>query len=232
MTIQIKTIQVTGFQQNARILIDSASRDAILVDPGGQAELIFEISQKSQANVSRIFLTHAHLDHAGGIASTVRIWQERLGVNLELLSCGEKEQMMRGSIAQQAILFGFSAKEFEDAPEPDLILKEGDKVSLGDSVGTVLETPGHAPGHLSLYFPEQQIVVDNSKPMSAPWSIAGDALFQGSIGRTDLPGGDHQTLIRSIKTKLLVLPESTIVMPGHGPDTTVGAEKRSNPFLR
>lgn len=231
MTIEINTIQVTGFQQNARILIDSASRDAILVDPGGEVPRIFEMAQKLNANVNRIFLTHAHLDHGGGVAFAIKFWQERLGVKLKLLSCGEQEKFMRVSLPQQAAVFGFPVREFQEVPEPDQVLVEGSKVSLGSYAGMVLETPGHSPGHLSLYFSKQQLIIDNSKPIEAPLLVVGDALFSRSIGRTDLPGGDFETLISSIRNKILVLPDETIVMPGHGPDTTVGIEKRSNPFL-
>ena len=231
MAIEISTLQVTGFQQNARILIDSASRDAILVDPGGEISRIFEIAQKLKANVSRIFLTHAHLDHGGGVALALKTWQEHLGIKLKLLSCGEQEQYMRSTLSQQAAIFGFPVKEFQDVPDPDLVLKEGDEILLGSNKGTIYETPGHSPGHLSLYFEKQVVVINNSKPTTAPILIAGDALFQGSIGRTDLPGGDYETLISSIKNKILILPDETIVMPGHGPDTLVGIEKISNPFL-
>ncbi len=227
MAIEIHTIPVTVFQQNARIVVDSESLKAIVVDPGGGAEDILD--KISSLDVEAIFLTHAHLDHGGGVAALMRAYKKKFSKDLKLYSCGAEEELMRQKLSLQASIYGLPVKEYENVPEPDLILKDGDKIQLANA--EVLFTPGHAPGHLSLFFKKQDIVIDGQS-FTAPFLIAGDTLFQGSIGRTDLPGGDHGTLISSIKNKILTLPDDTIVLPGHGESTTVGAEKKSNPFLK
>lgn len=127
---------------------------------------------------------------------------------------------MRSSISGQAMMFGLSAKDYQDCPEPDQYLQDGDELLVGNFKIKALFTPGHSPGHLSFFIAGER-----------PTVISGDSLFKGSIGRTDLPGGNHRLLIKSIENKLLTLPENTIVLPGHGPDTTIFNEKNRNPFL-
>jgi glyoxylase-like metal-dependent hydrolase (beta-lactamase superfamily II) len=170
--------------------------------------------------IGSIILTHSHIDHAGGVEALKR----------ELAKQGEQpvvmghrnEELMRQSIAQQAVMFGLSPEDYENASEPTRYIDEGDTVQVGRFSAKIFFTPGHAPGHVVLFFGDLP---------QGPVLIAGDTLFAGSIGRTDFPMADHATLIRSIKTKILTLPEETVVMPGHGPDTTVGEEAQHNPFL-
>lgn len=194
-----------------------------MVDPGGEVEQIVDKIDFDNTEVTSVLLTHAHIDHAGGVMDMLAELEKKTG-KLVPLFAHKAEAEMRKSIAMQAQMFGVPPGVYKDVREPDVYIDEGDEFSVGEHKGLVLFTPGHAPGHVSVYFEQGS--------ESAPVLIAGDTLFQGSIGRTDLPGGDHQTLINSIKGKILTLPENTVVMSGHGPDTTVGAEARSNPFLK
>lgn len=231
----VRTVPVTAFQQNARVLIDSESATAVIVDPGGDvAELLAAVESMQ---VSAVVLTHAHLDHAGGVAELLEALARR-GNRPQLLG-HRADKPLRESIERQAVMFGLPPGEFQNAPEPDRYLEQDDSVSIGGAVGRVLFTPGHAPGHISLYFPAGAHTLElvqggrvlSQEVTDQPLLIAGDTLFAGSIGRTDLPGGNHATLIRSIEEQIFTLPETTIVMPGHGEDTTVGRERCTNPYF-
>ncbi|MCB0360422.1 MAG: MBL fold metallo-hydrolase, partial [Bdellovibrionales bacterium] len=176
-------------------------------------------------------LTHAHIDHAGGVSEIIGALGESQGTRPQLLA-HPKEKEMRQSISRQALLYGLSPLEYRDVEEPDRYLEHGDTLEVGGVTGEVLFVPGHSPGHIALYFPS--VCVGGGNPAEAemrPVLIAGDTIFAGSIGRTDLPGGDTQTLLSSIKNHLLTLPDQTLVLSGHGPDTTIGRERVSNPFL-
>ncbi len=216
--LAIRTIVVTPFMQNARLLWDTTSQVGCVVDPGGDIEEILKVIADEQVSVQTVLLTHAHLDHAGGVMKLLAALPGEVSLIAHRL-----EREMRRQVSHSALLFGLSPKDYQDVREPDLFIEGGDRVQIGRCEGQALFTPGHSPGHLSLYFPQSG--------QDAPILIAGDTLFSGSIGRTDLPGGDHQTLIESIHSQLLILPEETKVLSGHGPDTTIGREKRTNPFL-
>ncbi len=239
----VRTVPVTAFQQNARILIDPASGSAVIVDPGGDvAELLDAVDAGVEGapklEVSCVALTHAHLDHAGGVAELLEALERRQGKRPELVG-HRADEPLRKSIARQAMMFGLPPSEFNDCPEPDRYLEQGDSLAVGEFRGEVRFTPGHAPGHISFYFPAGAHAVElfargrslSSDSVSQPLLIAGDTLFAGSIGRTDLPGGNHAQLIRSIEEQIFTLPGETIVMPGHGEDTTVQRERCSNPYF-
>ncbi|HRK25231.1 MAG TPA: MBL fold metallo-hydrolase [Beijerinckiaceae bacterium] len=209
--LQIGIIPVTPFQQNCAILRCTATNKAAIVDPGGDADHIVAAVKKMGVTVEKILLTHGHLDHAGGVAGVVA----ELKVPVEGPHVGDKP-LLEG-IARQGRMYGVEG--LQDAWS-DRYLVEGDTVSVGNLIFDVLFVPGHSPG--SVVFVSRQ----------APIAFVGDTIFQGSIGRTDLPGCDHDLLISGIKSKLYALPDETICLSGHGPATTIGDEKRSNPFVR
>jgi len=209
---EITTIPVTPFQQNCRIVLDGEG-GALVIDPGGESDRIVKTLRDLDVEIREIWLTHSHVDHCGGVAALRRISDAPL-------SAHENEQMMRGNVREKICLaFGIPPGDMEDCPEPERFLSGGESLTFGPYEVKTLFTPGHSPGHISFYFPSLKTV------------ISGDALFAGSIGRTDLPGGDHEQLLASIRRELWELPDETRVCSGHGPDTTIGQEKHSNPFL-
>jgi hydroxyacylglutathione hydrolase len=210
--LKIHTIEVTPFMQNARILACSSTQEAVIVDPGGDVKKIWKVVQDNTYKPVAIWLTHSHLDHAGGVAGIKRI------ASLPMYA-HPNEAFMRSSICTVAGMYGVPEGIFEDCPEPEELIQGGETVSVGQSSFKTLFTPGHSPGHISFYNAQEKLV------------IAGDVLFAGSIGRTDLPGGDYETLINSVRKQLFALPGDTKVLPGHGPDTTISEEIRSNPFF-
>ena len=218
--MRIIKVQVTVFEQNARILLDESSKIAAVVDPGGEVDRILATLEEEAVSVDSIILTHAHIDHGGGVEELEEKLFQRKGKKPKLLA-HPLEQQLRGSINQQAVLFGLPPTDFRNVREPDVYIDEGDQIEIGSLKAKVMFTPGHSPGHISLYFESEEPVL-----------IAGDTLFFDSIGRTDLPGGNYETLMNSIRDKLLPLPGQTKVMSGHGPDTTIEREKAHNPFLK
>lgn len=227
MVLRIRTVQVTLFMQNARLLTDPESGETVIVDPGGDVPRLLDAVEPS-ARVSAVWLTHAHLDHAGGVAELLESLARRQGTQPELVG-HPLERAMRSSISRQAMMFGIPAGLFNDCPEPTRYVEHGDEIEIGAHRATVLFTPGHSPGHVAFSFPRTEVEGDRS--FRAPFVLAGDTLFDGSIGRTDLPGGNGPQLLESIRRELFVLPDETVVMAGHGDDTTIGVEKRSNPFV-
>ena len=183
------------------------TREVVVIDPGAEAERIIKVIDKAKYKVVGIINTHAHIDHIGAVQEI----KEKYGVTFRL---HETEIPFVEGYDQQCRFFGVN---FGKRPEVDGTLKEGDVVEVGNLKAKVIYTPGHSPGGLCFDFGDHL--------------FAGDTLFMGSIGRTDLPGGSHETLISNIKNKLLTLPPDTVVHCGHGPDTTIAREKSSNPFL-
>lgn len=195
--------------QNAYLLSNTETRQAVLIDPGEDAPVLLEALRKDALSLQAIWLTHAHFDHIGAVEAIKAVHDVPV-----LLHPADKALYDNAYKAAQAWGIPFTQPTVATTD-----ISEGQTLMLATSLVQCLFTPGHAPGHISFYLPEQGIV------------IAGDALFQGSIGRTDLPLGNHEELIHSIRTELLTLPDATVVYPGHGPETTIGVEKISNPFL-
>ena len=204
-------VPVTPFQQNCTILFDEETKQGVVVDPGGDVEVIVRAIEENGFTIDAIWLTHGHLDHAGGAMDL----KERLGV--EIVGPHEDDKPLLVNLEGQAQRFGMPGAVRNCTP--DRFLTEGETVSFGDHVFEVLHCPGHAPGHV-VYFNRD-----------ARFAHVGDVLFNGSVGRTDLPGGDHAALIRSIKEKLLPLGDDIGFICGHGPGSRFGDERRSNPFL-
>jgi len=201
--LEVKVYELTPFLVNTYVLIDN--NEAIVIDPGeGDLRLIRDLEK---LHVKAVINTHCHIDHCGGNASVCK------ATSAPLLMHPESEVVLQ-TLGQQALLFGVP---YQASPPPDDYLQEGSEIQVGNLNLKVLYTPGHAPGHISL--------------VGDGFVFVGDVLFQGSIGRTDLPGGDFQTLIASIKDKLFLLPDDTIVYSGHGPTTTIGEERKYNPFV-
>lgn len=204
-------IPVTPFQQNCTILFDDAEMRGVVVDPGGDVPQILAALKENGITVEAIWITHGHIDHAGGAMEL----KEALGV--DIIGPHEADAPLLANLENQAARFGLTGDVRNCTP--DRYLAEGDTVSFAGHEFEILHCPGHAPGHVVFY---------NRK---AGFAHVGDVLFQGSIGRTDLPGGDHDALIRSIKEKLLPLGDDIGFICGHGPGGRFGDERRSNPFL-
>lgn len=209
--LRVGIIPVTPFQQNCAILFDDSEKRGVVVDPGGEVDRIRAAIEDNGITIEAIWLTHGHIDHAGGAMEL----KEALEVGL--IGPHEADRELLDNLENQARMFGLT-----DAVRnvtPDRFLAEGETVSFGDHVFEVLHCPGHAPGHVVFF------------NRAARFAHVGDVLFSGSVGRTDLPGGDHDALIRSIKEKLLPLGDDVAFLCGHGPGGRFGDERRSNPFL-
>jgi hydroxyacylglutathione hydrolase len=232
--VLIELAVVTPFSQHCHLVIDIETHKVCVVDPGGNAETIYGIASSYHADIESVFVTHSHLDHAGGVKRLLS-YVEEVSSSRPVLAVHPLEKEIRASIPHQARMFGMPEDEFEACPEPDRLVEDGDLFTIGSISATVIFVPGHSPGHVVLYFSSGpvSIVDENGSEQEhiAPVLISGDTLFSGSIGRTDLPGGRYTDLINSIRSKLFALPDDTIVLPGHGPMTTIGREKRTNPFL-
>ncbi len=205
-------VPVTPFQQNCTILFDDNSKEGVVIDPGGDIDRIRQVIDENGLKIGEIWLTHGHIDHAGGAMDL----KDALGV--DIVGSHKDDVPLLQGLEQQAHMFGLEGAVRN--VEPDRWLEEGDTVSFGDHTFEVLHCPGHAPGHVVFY------------NRAAKFAHVGDVLFRGSIGRTDLPGGSHETLIRSIKEKLLPLGDDIGFICGHGPGGRLGEERLTNPFLK
>jgi hydroxyacylglutathione hydrolase len=215
--LDITTVVVTPFQQNCAIIWDTEGRRGAVVDPGGDVGRIMAAIDRRGVHVEKILLTHGHLDHAGGAADLREALFQRSAAEIPIIGPDRRDQFLLDSIERQAAAFGLSGMR---NAAPDRWLSEGEQVSIGSHTFDVLHCPGHTPGH---------IVFVNQ---DARFAILGDVLFQGSIGRTDFPYGDHEQLLRAIREKLLPLGDDIAFICGHGPRSTIGVERRSNPFLQ
>ena len=208
MPLKYKTLTVGPFVMNAYILWCSKTLASVLIDPGDEAERILQTVADLKVKPERIVLTHAHIDHVWHAKEVQEKLQLPLFMHRDDLPLLER-------LPYQAQMFGFPPPA---PPRVDGFLTEGDEVSFGEVQMKILHAPGHSPGSIVLYGDDT--------------AVDGDVLFQGSIGRTDLPSGSHEILLHSIHQKLMTLPDHTRVLPGHGDETTIGIERRSNPFLQ
>ena len=206
---RIMIIPVTPFQQNCSLIWNEDTRIGAVVDPGGDVEVIRKAIEQTQVKVEKILLTHGHIDHAGG-ASELR---DQLKVPIE--GPHTDDEFLLSRLAESGAQYDYEARDVT----PDRWLREGDKVTVGTLDFSVLECPGHSPGSVVLFNDANR------------FCFMGDVLFQGSVGRTDFPYGDHDALIASIRDKLLPLGDDVAFLPGHGPASTIGEERRNNPFL-
>jgi hydroxyacylglutathione hydrolase len=217
-TIIHEIVPVGMLQCNCSIIGDPETREALVVDPGDEAGRILELLAKHALTVKAIVSTHAHIDHVGGL----RKMQQATGA--PVLMHGDDMELYR-HLDVQAAWIGMRTP---DPASVDKFLREGDTLRWGRFEANVLHTPGHTPGSISLYLAPQPRTKARAE---AGRLLAGDTLFAGSIGRTDLWGGSPEQILRSIHQKLLILPDETIVYPGHGAATTIGEERAGNPFL-
>jgi len=208
--LHYQTLPVTPFQQNCSIVWCDETREAAVIDPGGDLPRLKAAVARLGVTLKQILLTHAHIDHAGGTGTLAR----ELG--LPVIGPHPGDQFWIDGLAEQAKMFGFAPAE---PFVPTRWLADGDTVTVGHSVLTVRHCPGHTPGHVVFHSAE------------AGRAFVGDVLFAGSIGRTDLPGGDFDTLIASITQRLWPMGDATVFIPGHGPESSFGRERQTNPYV-
>jgi len=206
--VAIQTFVVGPLQSNSYLVVDERSRQAAVIDPGMESESVLEAVRREGLRVESVIITHGHFDHVFSSAA----FKAETGAQV-IMHPDDVPLLLE--MPETARFFGFKAPP---PPQPDRLVREGDVIKVGELALRVLETPGHTPGGISL-------CLDNAV-------FVGDTLFAGSVGRTDLRGGSLDALLRSIRTRLLTLPDWTVVYPGHGPATSIGAERRDNPFLQ
>jgi hydroxyacylglutathione hydrolase len=208
--LRYATIPVTPFQQNCSLVWCDQTMEAAVIDPGGELPRLREAAVRLGVTLQAIWLTHAHIDHAGGTGTLAR------EDGLPIVGPHPDDQFWIDGLAQQAKLFGFAPAE---PFKPTRWLADGDTVTIGQCTLNVRHCPGHTPGHVVFHDPQTKR------------AFVGDVLFAGSIGRTDFPRGDHATLIASITQRLWPMGDDTVFVPGHGPESSFGRERRSNPYV-
>ena len=206
----IKTLTVGSFAANCYIVGSSETRQGMIIDPGADADTIMRTVQQTELSISIVVITHAHMDHVGALREVQQKTSARFAVH-------EAEKGFVFS-APMRMLTSLGVSPVKSPPNPDRLLNDGDVIDIGDLHFKVLYTPGHSSGGICL--------------LGHGVVFSGDTLFKLGIGRTDFPGMSHERLIKSISEKLMVLPDETVVYPGHGPPTTIGDERRGNPFLQ
>lgn len=208
--MKITVIPVTPYQQNCTLLSCEATGKAALVDPGGDIELLIEEVRRQDVCLEKILLTHGHIDHVGGAMDLAT------EIGLPIFGPQQEDAFLLESLPAQAQMFGFPSVQ---AFTPTHWLQEGDQVSVGKITLEVIHCPGHTPGHVVFFSKEERL------------ALVGDVLFNGSIGRTDFPRGNHKALVHSIREKLFPLGDDVRFIPGHGPMSTFGHERHTNPFV-
>lgn len=209
-------VPVTPLQQNCSVLWDEDAKRCTVVDPGGDAPRIMELIETQDLTVEQILLTHGHIDHAGGVQALNRLIAGRQGEPVPVNGPHENDRFLLDALAEDGAAYGI----LEAQPvTPDRWLDEGQTIEIAGQVFAIYHCPGHSPGSL--------VYVNKD----ASFAVVGDVLFQGSIGRTDFPYGDHEALITAIRTKLFPLGDDIAFICGHGPGSTFGAERRGNPFV-
>lgn len=208
--MKVTILPVTPFAQNCSILQCEETGRGAVVDPGGDLDRVRAVLDQQGIDLEKIFVTHAHIDHAGGVAELARVMQ------VPIEGPHPEDKFWIDALADQGRMFGVPAAE---PFTPDRWLGQGDVIRFGNVAMNVLHCPGHTPGHVVFHQPESRL------------AIVGDVLFRGSIGRTDFPRGDYDTLVNSICGRLWPLGDDVQFIPGHGPTSTFGAERRSNPFV-
>ncbi len=203
-------IPVGPLQCNCSIIGDEQTHDAMVIDPGDDIDDVMAIVRKHGLTVKQIVVTHAHIDHVGGAMKLKKLTKAPILLN-------ESDRALLRMLPMQAAWIGVAPP---DNVQIDDSLRDADTLNVGGMTGAIMHTPGHTQGSVCLYLEAERLLV------------AGDTLFAGSIGRTDLPGGDYEQIIDSLHTRVLALPDDTIVVPGHGPITTIGEERERNPFLK
>jgi glyoxylase-like metal-dependent hydrolase (beta-lactamase superfamily II) len=204
--VKVRTITVGAFQENCYLVVDDRANRAVIVDPGSEGERLVSEIDRSGATLDAIWITHAHVDHVGAIASVKERWDVPIYLH-------PADRRLYDAASRQAEVYGVP---FEEPPPPDREFSDGQRVKVGECEMTVLHAPGHAPGHVVIH--------------GEGIALVGDCLFAGSIGRTDLPFSNPPQLAATLQ-KISALPLETVVYPGHGMDTTIGQERLSNPFL-
>ena len=208
MPLAVQTLVVGPLQTNCYLVSGGGSKEAIVIDPGGDPGRILQVVEDEGLTVALIVDTHAHFDHVAANAAIHEATEAPIAIH----------RLDAEALARPATLFGFSLGG-PASPPAGRLLEDDEEIEVGEVTLRVLLTPGHTPGGISLLYEPQPAV------------FSGDALFQLGIGRADLPGGDYETLLNSIRSRLFTLPDSTVVYPGHGPATTVGAERAGNPYV-
>ena len=209
--LSIRIVPVTPFQQNSSLVWDEDTKQAAVVDPGGDLHLIEAAIAEAGVKVEKILLTHGHVDHAGGAADLAR------KLNVPVIGPHIADKPVLDNIPNRGPMFGMPEAK---SVTPDQWLKEGDEVKVGGVSFKVIEAPGHSPGSVVLFNAANK------------FALMGDVLFKNSIGRTDIPFGNHETLMRSIHEKVLPLGDDVSFLPGHGSPSQIGQERKSNPFLK
>lgn len=213
---RVAIIPVTAFQQNCSLVWELATRRAAVIDPGGDVDRILRVIAEAKVDVEKILITHGHVDHIGGVTELQQRLEAATGRAIPVEGPHRGDEAIIANLLNSAKRFGLSGIQ---AMEPGRWLEEGETVSVGDVVFEVLHCPGHSPGSVVFYH------------RAAGFAFVGDVIFQNSVGRTDLPGGNHAQLIESIRTKLLPLGDDVAFLPGHGPASDLGTERQNNPYL-